>query len=158
MNPRPLLFPLALLVLFAIVAGGCNGRWEGGWWPGGGMGRPGHMGRGMMGGPGPTAPPPLSGTPAPATPESVARGGEVYRVNCAACHGDNGRGDGPAAVSLNPRPRDLTALPPTSTVNAVAGVISYGFGAMPPFEQVLSREQIWDAANYVATLRGGTRD
>lgn len=35
------------------------------------------------------------------------RGGEVFTRNCAGCHGSQGRGDGPAAEALLPRPRNL---------------------------------------------------
>jgi mono/diheme cytochrome c family protein len=34
----------------------------------------------------------------------------VYGLYCASCHGVGGRGDGPAAASLDPRPTDLTRL------------------------------------------------
>lgn len=34
---------------------------------------------------------------------------ETYARRCAPCHGPSGRGDGPAAVALLPRPRDLSA-------------------------------------------------
>ncbi len=33
-------------------------------------------------------------------------GREVYTRNCAPCHGPEGRGDGPASATLNPKPRD----------------------------------------------------
>jgi mono/diheme cytochrome c family protein len=33
-------------------------------------------------------------------------GQQVYRLRCATCHGESGDGAGPAAVHLNPRPRD----------------------------------------------------
>ena len=36
------------------------------------------------------------------------RGAEVFARNCSGCHGAQGRGDGPAANSLIPRPRNLT--------------------------------------------------
>ncbi|MBI4861467.1 MAG: cytochrome c [Candidatus Riflebacteria bacterium] len=42
------------------------------------------------------------------TPVLLERGGQLYDSNCVPCHGVNGRGDGPAAVGLNPRPRDLS--------------------------------------------------
>jgi cbb3-type cytochrome oxidase subunit 1/mono/diheme cytochrome c family protein len=35
------------------------------------------------------------------------RGKELFARNCAGCHGADGHGDGPAAVALLPRPRDL---------------------------------------------------
>ena len=34
----------------------------------------------------------------------------LYERYCASCHGDGGRGDGPVAIALRPRPRDLTRL------------------------------------------------
>lgn len=63
-------------------------------------------------------PPPSSGVPG-AKPESAPTnggggGGDVAAAQdyfariCAACHGTSGHGDGPAAASLNPHPRDYT--------------------------------------------------
>ncbi len=68
-------------------------------------------------------PPPTSGSPT-ARPETGPRphGGAVatapapgdekaralFGSMCATCHGADGRGDGPAAASLNPKPRDYT--------------------------------------------------
>jgi mono/diheme cytochrome c family protein len=37
------------------------------------------------------------------------KGENIYLKDCAACHGDKGDGNGPAAKYLNPRPRDFTA-------------------------------------------------
>ena len=42
-----------------------------------------------------------------ATPELVDRGREIYRRRCAACHGEDGRGDGEAAYLLYPKPRNF---------------------------------------------------
>jgi mono/diheme cytochrome c family protein len=36
------------------------------------------------------------------------KGKASFAQMCAACHGPNGKGDGPAAASLNPKPRDLS--------------------------------------------------
>lgn len=38
----------------------------------------------------------------------MVRGAKLYAENCAACHGQEGRGDGPMAVRLDPRPTDFT--------------------------------------------------
>ena len=43
------------------------------------------------------------------TPELIAKGKTLFAVNCASCHGNNGKGDGPAAAALNPKPRDFTS-------------------------------------------------
>ena len=36
-------------------------------------------------------------------------GASVYKQHCAVCHGPDGRGNGPAAPSMLPRPRDFTS-------------------------------------------------
>src|SRR5919109_1937902 len=47
--------------------------------------------------------------PMPTTPPSLARGAVVFHEQCAACHGETGRGDGPKAKSVKgPPPADLT--------------------------------------------------
>jgi mono/diheme cytochrome c family protein len=47
--------------------------------------------------------------PAPA-PASTARGEArmTFKARCVVCHGDGGKGDGPGAKALNPKPRDYT--------------------------------------------------
>ena len=37
-------------------------------------------------------------------------GGELYQSLCAACHGETGAGDGPAATALRSQPANLTVL------------------------------------------------
>jgi mono/diheme cytochrome c family protein len=40
-------------------------------------------------------------------PGFILRGRDLFKANCASCHGDNGMGDGPAGTALNPRPRNF---------------------------------------------------
>ncbi len=35
-----------------------------------------------------------------------AKAKEVFKTRCATCHGDEGRGNGPGAITLNPKPRN----------------------------------------------------
>lgn len=42
------------------------------------------------------------------SPANIALGHATYHTTCAPCHGEGGKGDGPAAVALNPKPRDHT--------------------------------------------------
>ena len=46
-------------------------------------------------------------TPAAPRPDLLSRGQLLYTANCAACHGYEGRGDGPSAAEMNPPPSDL---------------------------------------------------
>ena len=43
------------------------------------------------------------------TPELLAEGEKLFKANCASCHGENGTGGGPAAMGLNPAPRNFTS-------------------------------------------------
>lgn len=42
------------------------------------------------------------------SPEYIAKGSEIYKANCASCHGEAGKGDGIAGKALVPAPRDFT--------------------------------------------------
>jgi mono/diheme cytochrome c family protein len=38
----------------------------------------------------------------------IAKGKETFKMICANCHGEGGKGDGPGGQGLNPPPRDFT--------------------------------------------------
>ncbi len=44
-----------------------------------------------------------------ASPGLIARGQQLFANNCVPCHGEQGHGDGPAASTMNPRPRNFTS-------------------------------------------------
>ncbi len=52
---------------------------------------------------------PLTWSPGADLPPATPLGKRVYAQRCAICHGAEGRGNGPAAPSLHPQPRDFTA-------------------------------------------------
>jgi mono/diheme cytochrome c family protein len=41
-------------------------------------------------------------------PKLLSRGEVLFKQNCSSCHGESGQGNGPAAGTLNPRPRNFT--------------------------------------------------
>ena len=44
------------------------------------------------------------------TQEMIDKGKNLYNMNCASCHGNEGRGDGVAGANLNPKPRNFHDL------------------------------------------------
>lgn len=100
--------------------------------------------------------------PIPADPASIAEGQRVYQENCLPCHGESGRGDGPAGLTLNPRPANLWEhmVPGEHTDGELFGWISEGIpgSAMPPFEELLTEEERWHVINYIRSAYGPNDD
>lgn len=94
--------------------------------------------------------------PVAADQVSVARGAELFNINCTACHGTGGTGDGPVAPFLqNRKPADLTG-PIVSSLSdgAIFLTISNGVkDAMPALNENLTVRERWDVVNYVRTLQ-----
>jgi len=78
----------------------------------------------------------------PMKPTSPASGKEMYTHYCAACHGAEGKGNGPAADALKTPPTDLTALSKnnggtypalkvSSAIRGTAKVAAHGSQEMP---------------------------
>ncbi|MBI3820413.1 MAG: c-type cytochrome [Planctomycetes bacterium] len=96
----------------------------------------------------------------PSTVQS--KGQSLYIQNCAGCHGNDGRGDGPAAKYLNPKPRDfstglfkLTSTPQSElpTDEDLLRTITNGMpgSAMPSWE-LLSDPDRREVVTYIKTL------
>ena len=103
-------------------------------------------------------------TPGPPFESALTLEGRgIYRSACAPCHGLRGDGQGPAARSINPKPRDFTAgvfklrttpsgaLP---TDSDLFRTISEGVPGtwMPAWEELLSENQRWAVLAYLKTL------
>src|SRR5262245_57760360 len=72
---------------------------------------------------------------------------------CTACHGDTGKGNGPGAAALNPKPADWTsAKVQAETDGCLFWKISTGRGAMPPWA-ALSETERWQLITYIRTLK-----
>ncbi|MEZ4586817.1 MAG: FTR1 family protein [Gemmatimonadales bacterium] len=88
---------------------------------------------------------------------SLARGAEIYGAECASCHGNLGRGDGPAAVGLDPVPTklaDAEQLRDASPLDFYRRVtIGVAGTAMPSFEARYSVDDRWAVALYASVLR-----
>ena len=83
----------------------------------------------------------------------------VYDQNCAQCHGDTGRGDGPAAETMKPKepkPANFLDADLMNSLSAFKAFNTTSFGiegtGMPNFS-ALSDEARWGAGFYVLALR-----
>ena len=84
----------------------------------------------------------------------VQAGQKVFEVNCSLCHGPAGKGDGPAGMALNPKPKDLSSKEvQAQTDGELFWKISTGRGAMPSW-QTLPEKDRWSVVDYIRALGG----
>ena len=87
--------------------------------------------------------------------EQLAAGAEIYKAQCASCHGDEGLGDGPAAGALNPPPRNFVKEPREQWTNgtsplAIFGTLARGIeGTSMASYASLPEEERWALTHYV---------
>lgn len=88
------------------------------------------------------------------TPDLLAMGKETFGVQCVSCHGALGKGDGPAAVALNPRPRNFSETAGWSNgrkPSQIFKTLDKGLRAMPSFASIPAVDR-WALSHYVASL------
>ncbi len=85
-------------------------------------------------------------------------GKQVWDTHCTSCHGAEGKGDGPAAAALDPKPTDLTGPRPEERRGEPGGrrkVVEQGLEgtAMVGFKDVLSRDELDAVYQVVHNMR-----
>jgi mono/diheme cytochrome c family protein len=97
--------------------------------------------------------------PIPGTPESIARGKQVYGVYCEVCHGP----DGMSNLETNPVAKRMaeSGMPPIPLMAVPAYTdgflftkIRYGKPGMPGYPQIAPEDR-WHVVNYLRTLIKG---
>lgn len=89
---------------------------------------------------------------------NITQGAKLYIENCANCHGNKGRGNGPIASTLYPPPADLYSLLRTHIAkdDYLFWAISEGGiqfkTKMPAFKESLSEIERWKIIQYLRQL------
>ena len=90
--------------------------------------------------------------PASADAKTIEQGMKLAQVNCVTCHGPKGKGDGAAAVALNPKPADWTSKKVQGESDGeIFWKISTGRGPMPAWRHLPENER-WALVRYIRTL------
>lgn len=90
----------------------------------------------------------------------IGKGKALYLEHCAACHGKEGKGDGPDAKDLNPKPRNHTDGNYMNRLrdNYLFTVVKNGGQAVGKSDQmsgwgnILTDQEITDLIAYIRTL------
>lgn len=92
--------------------------------------------------------------PVEATSTSIAQGRQIYRTQCAMCHGESGDGKGDLAEVMGLKLLDYRD--PKSLETFTDGELFYitkkGKGKMPGQEGRMSDRQLWHLINYIRSL------
>ncbi len=93
--------------------------------------------------------------PIEGTLEALAAGKQAYEKNCLMCHGQAGKGDGPATQFIKPAPADISTAEAKAalTDGTIFYMISKGKKPMPPMEKKLSETERWQVVTYVRSLQ-----
>jgi mono/diheme cytochrome c family protein len=122
---------LPMLLAFAVAAGGCGG---------GGKSGAAEKSRSI-------------------TAADRKEAHEIFNTRCAACHGSFGRGDGPGAAGLNPKPRNYAdaAWQNVVTDEEIEKAIVYGGAAVGKSPQMVANPDLQARPGVVAALREKVR-
>ncbi len=90
--------------------------------------------------------------PLSADKASLDLGRKVAETNCVPCHGNHYRGDGPAAIALNPKPADWTApRVQEQTEGELFWKIATGRNPMPSWKHLPEKER-WAVVRFIKSL------
>ncbi len=92
--------------------------------------------------------------PVPADARSLHNGRMYYQINCAVCHGEAGKGDGPILKTKAIFPPPLVGPSAEGKTDGyIWGIMRNGRGGMPSYNRIEEMDR-WDVVNYVRGLQG----
>lgn len=96
----------------------------------------------------------IPANPTSSDAQSVARGAELFAINCSFCHGSDAGTAGPVGRKLQP---PAPVLPAQRLAQLSDGElfqrISFGVGRMPAFRLRLEAAGRWDLVNYLRSRK-----
>src|SRR5882672_1579754 len=99
-------------------------------------------------------------TPPQGRPAARSRGtqaGDLFRKNCARCHGADGAGDTPLGHTYNTPdftdPEWWRKHSNITSAGSLVSIVSHGKGGMPAFGRKLTRAQIRNLVDYVRRFK-----
>ncbi len=93
--------------------------------------------------------------PVKPTPEHQARAKEIFKIDCAMCHGDNGNGKTDLARDMNLTLKDWTdpSTLGSKTDGQIFDIIRGGMDKMPPESEGRAPDEIlWNLVIYVRSI------
>jgi mono/diheme cytochrome c family protein len=85
--------------------------------------------------------------------EAALKGKNLFKTYCVTCHGESGKGNGPQAASLNPKPHDLTSeAVQKESDGAIYWKISTGKPPMLAWQYSLTENQRWQLVDFIRQL------
>jgi mono/diheme cytochrome c family protein len=90
-----------------------------------------------------------------ASGRDAQRGKDIYEQRCATCHGPQGKGDGPEAPFLSPRPASLISAGTSAKSDGeLFDIIANGKPrtAMPSWKDKLTEDERQDVLAYIRSL------
>jgi len=98
----------------------------------------------------------LLAIPIPCYAGDLIRGRAAYGMNCALCHGELGKGDGPRAAEFQPGPINFTDQQVMGTItpekfekSVVEGLLNVTWHT---FSHLLNPDEVGDVTEYVRSL------
>ena len=94
--------------------------------------------------------------PLPSDRQTIQAGEKIFIANCASCHGETGKGDGPVSRALSPKPSDLSLVAVSVTDAYLYWRIAEGgvekSSSMPAWKSILTVDEIWMEVAFIRSL------
>jgi mono/diheme cytochrome c family protein len=88
----------------------------------------------------------------------AAEGKKTFESTCVTCHGEKGKGNGAAGVSLTPKPANFLAISVRNESDgALFWKISEGNPPMAAYKDILTTNQRWQLVCYIRELESKTK-